>query len=447
MFCKNCGTPVDDSTKYCPTCGTPLSQPITDSSVNEDCINQNFAPTEAIKKQKGSKKGLKIIGIILAAIMMFFIALMLIPSSEDEDDYIQIVKNGYLGEYTDFTVQELLDGYYEDVMGYEAKWDGGINKDGENIVEVKYTDSSIDDTIIQFTMLDEQVFRVTAYIDPMFEIEKPTDLYAELNYIYLMSYVVENESKVGDMNFEQSFIDRLDKIHGSAVVYGASAEYEGDRAKLYELFDDEPLEVTVPWLLDTYGYLDMSYYFTSDEAETQVITEEQTENTTPVADDYIFPSDSRYITQADMSSWDSHKAWLARNEIFARHGYIFQNEELQNYFLAKSWYEPNSSYSESMLNEIEKANVATIKAFEDANNPSDSTPTANELIENAISIYMSSQGEYNWSIDYTEDQGGGTYWVCVTNNDYGWEALYVVKVDSGTAKVVGINDGGTYVPV
>ena len=100
MFCKNCGTPVDDSTKYCPTCGTPLSQPITDSSVNEDCINQNFEPTEAIKKQKGSKKGLKIIGIILAAIMMFFIALMLIPSSEDEDDYIQIVKNGYLGEYT-----------------------------------------------------------------------------------------------------------------------------------------------------------------------------------------------------------------------------------------------------------------------------------------------------------------------------------------------------------
>ena len=60
---------------------------------------------------------------------------------------------------------------------------------------------------------------------------------------------------------------------------------------------------------------------------------------------------------------------------------------------------------------------------------------------------MSSQGEYNWSIDYTEDQGDGTYWVCVTNNDYGWEALYVVKVDSGTARVVGINDGGTYVPV
>ncbi len=55
----------------------------------------------------------------------------------------------------------------------------------------------------------------------------------------------------------------LDGISGASVLYGASADYTGDRAQLYKLREEDPFELSVPWLLDAYGYLENSdaYYF------------------------------------------------------------------------------------------------------------------------------------------------------------------------------------------
>ena len=74
------------------------------------------------------------------------------------------------------TVQELLSSYYEDLLGCTAEWDGGENDDGQQIVEVKYTDETVGDTTIQFKMLDEQVFKISAFVDPNVTIEKASDL-------------------------------------------------------------------------------------------------------------------------------------------------------------------------------------------------------------------------------------------------------------------------------
>ncbi|MDY3617782.1 YARHG domain-containing protein [Agathobaculum sp.] len=81
-------------------------------------------------------------------------------------------------------------------------------------------------------------------------------------------------------------------------------------------------------------------------------------------DGYIFPSDRQYITEADMLFWDLTIALLARNEIFARHGYVFETDYIQNYFSAQSWYWPDSSYKGGNLNKVEQANVDTILAYE-----------------------------------------------------------------------------------
>ena len=82
--------------------------------------------------------------------------------------------------------------------------------------------------------------------------------------------------------------------------------------------------------------------------------------------EYIFPTDTQYITQDDMIYWDKETAMLARNEIYARHGYIFENEDIQYYFGRQIWYEPNPDFDGSGLSAIEKANIETIKAFEQA---------------------------------------------------------------------------------
>lgn len=85
-------------------------------------------------------------------------------------------------------------------------------------------------------------------------------------------------------------------------------------------------------------------------------------------DDYMLPgSDSEYITMADLKGFSAKECRIARNEIYARHGRKFKDEELQAYFDGKDWYhgtiEPDS-FKEDMLNEYELTNRDLIVEFE-----------------------------------------------------------------------------------
>ena len=106
---------------------------------------------------------------------------------------------------------------------------------------------------------------------------------------------------------------------------------------------------------------------------------EQSEALAETADsseDYIIPdSDSRYITDEDLTGPSDYEILLARNEIYARHGRIFVNEDLNSYFRSKSWYQPAVSgedfteeYAASVFNEYERANIDTIVKYEQAHN-------------------------------------------------------------------------------
>ncbi len=78
-------------------------------------------------------------------------------------------------------------------------------------------------------------------------------------------------------------------------------------------------------------------------------------------------SDSRYYTEDELSGWSSEDLRYARNEIYARHGYIFDSEDLKNYFEEKSWYEgtvASDDFDESAFNEYEKANIELILSIE-----------------------------------------------------------------------------------
>lgn len=79
---------------------------------------------------------------------------------------------------------------------------------------------------------------------------------------------------------------------------------------------------------------------------------------------YLFPSNSKYITASDLQGKSAEQVALIRNEIFARHGYIFETEPYRTYFNQKSWYVPNYDFDWSMLNSIEKENVDFITKYE-----------------------------------------------------------------------------------
>ena len=457
MFCPNCGTEIKEKKTFCPKCGSPLGveavqedTKTVEAAASTENVHENVIPPQGapVPPKKRGKKKFIIGGIV--AVVLILIAVMIGTSGGDTgttstDTYIETVQNGYLGEFTDMTVQELLSSYYEDQLGCTAEWDGGENDDGQQIVEVKYTDETVGDTTIQFKMLDEQVFKISAFHDPNTEIEKASDLAAELNSLYFMAYTTKHETELDSAEKMKAFIDELDQISGSAVLYGAAANYTGDRAQLCTLFGEDALETSVPWVLDAYGYLDMNDYAQQDTADTTAVELASTADISSA--DYIFPSDRQYITESDMAGWDQKTALLARNEIFARHGYVFQTQEIQNYFAAKSWYTPNSSYDGSDLSDVEKANVDTISAYEQKMGWAEQDVSPTKLAQGAVSSYVESQGDYCTGFDYVRPYAENEYLVCAKIGEYEWEAEYIVEVNGSDAWVIGRLDGGVFRPV
>ena len=83
--------------------------------------------------------------------------------------------------------------------------------------------------------------------------------------------------------------------------------------------------------------------------------------------EYILPaSDEEPYSEEDLER-QGHSEWecrIARNEIYARYGKIFQDEELQEYFEQMYWYHPSESFSEDELTGVEQHNLDVIVNYE-----------------------------------------------------------------------------------
>lgn len=81
----------------------------------------------------------------------------------------------------------------------------------------------------------------------------------------------------------------------------------------------------------------------------------------------------RPIQPSDLGSLSLGELELMRNEIYARHGWIFKRPDLRNYFESQPWYRPrsdNAYYSnqqvEAELTSLEKRNLRIIISREHA---------------------------------------------------------------------------------
>lgn len=116
--------------------------------------------------------------------------------------------------------------------------------------------------------------------------------------------------------------------------------------------------------------LDEKYQFTQEGASSAK-NELKKENAGAESGGYVLPdSDTKLLTDADVSGLSAYDLYLARNEIFARHGRMFENEDLKAYFESKDWYNGTISPQEfdaditSRLSDVEQANIEMIKKYE-----------------------------------------------------------------------------------
>lgn len=75
---------------------------------------------------------------------------------------------------------------------------------------------------------------------------------------------------------------------------------------------------------------------------------------------YLFDTDNVLYTYSDFNNVPKLIIKLAKNEIYARHGYLFEDEDLLNYFLGQLWYVPTTisdDFDTSCFSEVEKQNL------------------------------------------------------------------------------------------
>ena len=62
-----------------------------------------------------------------------------------------------------------------------------------------------------------------------------------------------------------------------------------------------------------------------------------------------------------LSIWDLK---LLRGLVFGRHGRVFKDADIKNYLEAQAWYQPNTDFDNSMLNDTERRNLDLIRIAE-----------------------------------------------------------------------------------
>ncbi len=137
-------------------------------------------------------------------------------------------------------------------------------------------------------------------------------------------------------------------------------EYEAANVALLQ--QEEYARQSGGYILDQYGY---SYSGIGSYASASTYT--------PAAGDYIFwDSNIRYLTDSDVAGLTLQQLNYAKNEIYARRGYIFTSQELRDYFGNKDWYHGTMTpdqFSTSIFNEYELANISLLQQYEYALNP------------------------------------------------------------------------------
>ena len=99
---------------------------------------------------------------------------------------------------------------------------------------------------------------------------------------------------------------------------------------------------------------------------------------TPTTGEYLYAeSASRLLSTADVSNFQARYpnsmfpgersiTQMIINEMYARHGYIFKDQALTDYFAQKSWYIPRTADMEEIypvMNDVEQANVTLLRTY------------------------------------------------------------------------------------
>lgn len=325
MFCRKCGKELEDDWKSCPYCGEPV-----DNRTDELGTMGNR------KKSPGKQK--LWIGVGAAAVVMTAVAIG-----------VMIGKTGASTRNGQQTVKE------------------NSVEDGEKSKEKKRKE------VKDFSSQDFEAMIGTS----ISELEKSglkkadgKEEYTGLNgnlQVTCQGEMIQSISIEGEETTAPSFhkvrlgMSKEEVKNNLAEAYPEQEEAEG-MLKFLNLEKKSSVECSF-----SEEKLNKIYYRVLSEEEVASYQQAKEEK---LRAEFIFPdSDKKYLSEDEVRAKTVEDLMVGRNEIFARHGYMFEDANLKSHFESISWYQgtvPSSEFnSEQVFNEFEKKNVELIKKVED----------------------------------------------------------------------------------
>ena len=325
MFCRKCGKELEDDWKSCPYCGEPV-----------DNRTDELGTMGNIKKSPGKQK--LWIGIGAAVVVIAAVAIGIIIGQTDTSTKRgqQTVKENSVGnaekskekkikEVKDFSSQD-----FETMIGTSIS---ELEKSGLKKADGKEEYTGLNGNI-QVTCQGEMI----------------------------QSISIEGEETTAPSFHKARLGMSVEEVKNNlAEAYPEQEEAEG-MLKFLNLEKKSSVECCF-----TEEKLNKIHYRVLSEEE--VVSYQQAKEEKLRAE-FIFPdSDKKYLSEDEVRAKTVGDLMVGRNEIFARHGYMFEDAGLKSHFESTSWYQgtvDSSEFnSEQVFNEFEKKNVELIKKVED----------------------------------------------------------------------------------
>lgn len=248
-------------------------------------------------------------------------------SIDNKDIKIYSVKNGYPFIYPNITYGQAFDEFFAD-----PEWDYFLSEEGVDVVEFK---------------------GICTY----------KEVQVEANLQFILNEA-EGTFQQGALSFNG--VPQEDLIT-SVMICKAFEEYASNHNISVE--DTEEESSMGSGTETQMGTAENTDPAASDPRTPEPEEEEEKEDVSEEkSPEYIFPdSSTRKLKKSEVKAIGTEERRLAKNEIYARHGRRFQDQELQEYFDSLSWYygtiEPED-FDESVFNKIEKANIKLLAKYE-----------------------------------------------------------------------------------